>query len=301
MVHTQLSQFLLMNSNNFDTDMKKLILGLALIASVTCFSSCDYDDLELYSGPKAGLIIQQVYTTTLNGTPISYRDSTTYSFSTAPAQFTSASVRFVVSTMGSQTNYDRPYKMVIESAANTVEGVDYSIDRNDFTVNAGSSSDTVIVTLLRTQELRQKECFLKLSIQPNEHFEIPIEKYKSTASYSSPGDTLSATSFKIRYNEKYTQPNYWGWYGADYWGTWTVDKYLLLNEIMGWAVSDWSYAGSSGAKIALGKFDYSARLMRKYLQEKADNGEPVIDSATGTYMQLASTYKVDYSAYGSTN
>lgn len=261
-------------------------------------SSCSYDDLELYSGPKSGLIIQTINSTYIDGSVIDYRDSTTVSFASYAAQFKVYTLRIVVTAMGKPSNVDRKYAYSIDPCTTAVEGVDYSLDGNEFTVKAGASYDTIKVSLLRNNGLRLEEKVLKINLEENENFELPIKEYKSTASYSASGNMLSATSFKVRFSEKYTMPYYYGIFGEDFWGTWTVDKYLLLNEIMGWTISDWSKAGQTGAKVAYGKFDYAARKFRKYLQEQADNGTPVVDSATGKYMQLADSYKVDYSAYG---
>ena len=66
---------------------------------------------------------------------------------------------------------------------------------------------------------------------------------------------------------------------------------------MGWTVNDWSNAGSSGSKVALGKFDFAARVFQKHLQKMADAGTPVLDD-DGSYIQLPAKYAVDYSQYG---
>ena len=66
--------------------------------------------------------------------------------------------------------------------------------------------------------------------------------------------------------------------------------------VCGLNASDWGIAGQSGAKVSLGRFNFFAVAVQKYLQEQADAGEPVLDSDEN-YMQLAPAYAVDYSQY----
>ena len=63
---------------------------------------------------------------------------------------------------------------------------------------------------------------------------------------------------------------------------------------MGWTGTDWSNAGMTGQKIQYGRLEYFANYIRKYLQQKADEGEPLLDD-DGSYMQLGANYLVDYS------
>ena len=65
---------------------------------------------------------------------------------------------------------------------------------------------------------------------------------------------------------------------------------------MGLTIQDWQKAGQEGALITYGKFNYAATLMRNKLQALADDGKPVYDE-DGSFMQLGSGYKVEYSRY----
>lgn len=65
---------------------------------------------------------------------------------------------------------------------------------------------------------------------------------------------------------------------------------------MGWTIQDWRSAGLDGAKITYGKFNYAATLMKNKLQALADDDQPVYDEG-GIFMQLGSSYSVDYSRY----
>lgn len=278
--------------------MKKILNIICVSVMTLLYTTSCNKDVELYSGCKAGLFIQEVYSTDLYGNPLSYRDSTTYSFANAAEDVTSGYVRFYVRTIGEIVNYDRPYAFKAMQGTTGVEGEDFDLSENDFVIKANQAIDTVYVKLLRTAKLRKQTVRLKVGIEPNTHFETPFAEYKNSSSWSADGNMHSAVSFIINFNEKYSEPYYWGESCIPFFGTFSVSKYLALNNYMGWTSSDWSNAGFSGAKIMYGKLDYFARYFAKYLLKRAEEGNPLLEE-DGSYMQMGNDYKVDYSSVSS--
>lgn len=114
-------------------------------------------------------------------------DSTTFSFASYTADVTEIPLRFYVRTIGGVTNYPRRYALAIDEAVTTaVEGVDFSLSRNDFIIHPGETMDTCIVTLIRTPALRQSSLVLKLRLQPNENFDIIFDSYRNSGSWEIP-------------------------------------------------------------------------------------------------------------------
>lgn len=265
--------------------------------------SCAQEEIDLYSGPKAGIFIQEVYKTDLYGNPLSYTDCTTgLTFANYDANTTVLNTRFDVRAIGAPTDYDRPYRLVLDPEQTTaVEDVDFSLEGNEFTIKAGESTDRVRVKLLRNNGLLQRTVRIYFRLEPNEHFDMPVTEYKNAQSWSADGDMISTDHFYIEFGEKYVCPSYWTSFGTSYFGSWTVTKYLTLNAQMGWTVRDWSNAGFTGAKVAYGRLPGAAKILQTYLQQQADAGNPIADPDDPTeYVQLGNGYKVDYSAYIST-
>lgn len=259
--------------------------------------SCTENEIKTYDGIKSGLWIQELLSWDQYGNPVSYRDSISYSFAGDEDKTKQKRARLYIRTIGNTVNFARPYILkVVPEETTAVLNEDYNLEGNDFTVSANAALDTVYITLLRTTKLRKNTLKIRLKIEPNEHFEVPIETYKNSSSWSVDGPINSAVSYLIKFDEKYKMPSYWGYFGKQYFGAFTTVRFLELNSVMGWTVSDWDRAGSSGAKIAGGKFDFAARTLQKHLQEMADAGTPVLDD-DGTYLQLPSSYAVDYSKY----
>lgn len=272
--------------------MKRLIHSiLPLIALLGLSTSCSTEEIETYSGVKAGIFIQEIASTDIYGNPLSYRDSTAYSFSSYTDDIKTLNARFVVRSMGQVMDYDRPYRVeVVTEESTAIEGEDFNISQNASTIKAGEATDQFIVEMIRTPKLRQGKIWVKLRIVPNEYFETPISEYKNSSAWNVDGPMKPATTYKIVFSEEYTEPLYWTWYGKDKLGPFTPTKLITMNAALGWTIANWSSTFNYGTS------EFWTKEFRKYLQEQADAGTPVLDE-DGSYMQLASGYEVNYSAY----
>lgn len=282
--------------------MKKRILYaiISLVSVSFLLSACSQEEIAPYSGCKSGIFIQQISSTDIYGNPYSYRDSVSYSFANEKETVTSAYVRFYVRTVGELVDYDRPYILkVIAGETTAIEGEDFDLEDNEFTIKANQNYDIVRVRLKRTTKIRQTTLRIKLGIEPNQYFEMPIDGYKNSSSWDIDGPINSTTFYKIKFDEKYQEPDWWSWMDlSEYFGKFTVARYLELNKVMGWTGADWENAGYSGEKIQYGRMEFAANALQKHLQEMADAGAPVLDD-DGSYMQLPTGYEVDYSHIGS--
>ena len=154
----------------------------------------------------------------------------------------------------------------------------------------------VRITFYRTPDLLDSTLTVVLHLIENEHFNARIDEYKKTNQWNSSSENLDGTRYTFKFNEQYSEPTYWSWFGEGFLGPWTPQKYIVVNSVMGWTVNDWSQAGQAGAKVSYGRLGFAAKAVRNYLQEQADNDTPVKDK-DGSYMQLADGYTVDYSRY----
>lgn len=278
--------------------MKTILYSILCFVLISLsFISCKEDEIKTYSGIKSGLLIQEIKSWDQYGNPISYQDSISYSFAGAKDETKTMKARVYIKTMGNTVDYDRPYILkVVPEETTAVLDEDYNMEGNDFVIKANAASDTVYITLLRTTKLRKSTLRIRVKIEPNDYFEVPIKTYKNSSSWSVEGPENTAESYLIKFDEKYKEPFYWSFFGRKYFGSFTTARFLELNSVMGWTVADWNKAGQPGAKIAGGKFDFAARALQKHLQAMADAGTPVLDD-DGTYMQLPNSYAVDYSKY----
>ena len=230
-------------------------------------------------------------------TTVTYSNSTEFTFAGAAAEKNSVTYSAEVRTMGNVTDYDRPFKVEIDKEMSTgIQGVHFDTNLDTLKIKAGKSNAYVRITFYRTPDLLDSTLTVVLHLIENEHFNARIDEYKKTNQWNSSSENLDGTRYTFKFNEQYSEPTYWSWFGEGFLGPWTPQKYIVVNSVMGWTVNDWSQAGQAGAKVSYGRLGFAAKAVRNYLQEQADNDTPVKDK-DGSYMQLADGYTVDYSRY----
>ena len=262
------------------------------VAGLLALASCSEEEFMTYEGNKAGIYLQRVSTTDINGTPLGFTDSLVISFASYAANFKEYPVAVPVCIMGDVTDYDRPFTLVVDKEKSTaIEGEDYEFSDTACYIPAGKTKQTVRLVLKRSDRITTETARLVFSLKDNANFVVELESYKNVTDWKTQGEELCGSSYKIIFSDKYAITTWWTYNGEMFYGKWSVKKEKLLNELMGWTHSDWERW-----KVAYGQMPYAAKKFRKYLQEQADNGTPVKED-DGSFMQLMPPYQVDYSKY----
>lgn len=273
----------------------KKILYLFLLPLI--FTACETKDIPVYTSDDAALYFQRTASYIWGSTTVTYSNSTEFTFAGAAAEKNNVTYSAEVRTMGNVTDYDRPFKVEINKEMSTgIQGVHFDTNLDTLKIKAGKSNAYVRITFYRTPDLLDSTLTVVLHLIENEHFNARIDEYKKTNQWNSSSENLDGTRYTFKFNEQYSEPTYWSWFGEGFLGPWTPQKYIVVNSVMGWTVNDWSQAGQAGAKVSYGRLGFAAKAVRNYLQEQADNDTPVKDK-DGSYMQLADGYTVDYSRY----
>lgn len=273
----------------------KKILYLFLLPLI--FTACETKDIPVYTSDDAALYFQRTASYIWGSTTVTYSNSTEFTFAGAAAEKNNITYSAEVRTMGNVTDYDRPFKVEIDKEMSTgIQGVHFDTNLDTLKIKAGKSNAYVRITFYRTPDLLDSTLTVVLHLIENEHFNARIDEYKKTNQWNSSSENLDGTRYTFKFNEQYSEPTYWSWFGEGFLGPWTPQKYIVVNSVMGWTVNDWSQAGQAGAKVSYGRLGFAAKAVRNYLQEQADNDTPVKDK-DGSYMQLADGYTVDYSRY----
>lgn len=278
--------------------MKKLIF---IVAFIWLAVACQESDIMDFTSDDSAVYFQGTggYSYPADGSLIyvtSYRyiDSMVTSFVGQKSTVKAVNISIPILTMGKVKDYKRPVKVVIDEARTTgVRGVNYEVNLDTVSIPAKAGKVSLRVTLYRTDDLLTGSQRVAFKLEGNEYFKLHIQSYKNSSNWLATADTMSAIKFAVIYNEQYTEPTRYSFFGEDVFGTWTPKKYQVINDVMEWTHADWS---ASSDKVSYGRFDFAGKAVQKYLQEMADAGTPVKDS-DGTYMQLTPKYAVDYSKY----
>lgn len=274
--------------------MKKILLYTAL--ATLAIASCTKEDINTYELDDSRIYFQSHTFTGGDGSE-GYSTFTKFSYVGYGANFTNVVFSGNVKIMGEVKDYDRPFKVVVDEENTTmVEGEGYEINFDTLRVKAGENSCKVNVRFLRPKRLQNGEDTLTIKLMPNEHFGI-LESYKSSNNWqNTTAEELDGQRYQFRISEVYTRPGAWdgnGVYAGQYFGTWSITKFIYINDLFGFTLDDWNGANGAGSKITAGRITFYAKELQKDLQAKADAGNPVYDE-DGNYMQLASPYDVNY-------
>lgn len=275
--------------------MKKLLY--ILMMTPLLFLSCNQDEIMKFEDDVQGIYFQTGGQQRLYINIDRYGDSTAYSFASAHDTVTQHTMSARLRTMGKVFDYDRPVKVVVDQEHTTaIEGKHFKVDFSKLVIPAGESEVMVPVTFFRTPDMQSQQYDVSIKVEPNEYFTVPFTTQKNTNVYYDAGQQIKADRYVFTVGEIYTEPGYWGLFGQEFFGNWTVNKFKYVNRICEIPALDWERAGYNDSKVQYGRFKYYAILVRNSLQEAADAGTPVLDD-DGSYLQLAPAYEVDYSAY----
>ena len=216
---------------------------------------------------------------------------------------------FVVSarlrTLGKVRDYDRKVRVVVDQSGTTaVEGTHFRMNFDTIMIKAGTAEVEVPITFLRHPDLLNKEVKVMIKVEDNENFKVPFTRQKNTNIYYSSGDTLMADRFLFIADEFYTEPVIWSFFnyafpdGINPCGAWSAKKQKLMSQLFGITEEDWDYrtGWANDRGVRMNSFIYYAIKLQAYLQEQADNGNPIRED-DGSFMQLGPGHEVDYSAY----
>ena len=245
----------------------KKILYLFLLPLI--FTACETKDIPVYTSDDAALYFQRTASYIWGSTTVTYSNSTEFTFAGAAAEKNSVTYSAEVRTMGNVTDYDRPFKVEIDKEMSTgIQGVHFDTNLDTLKIKAGKSNAYVRITFYRTPDLLDSTLTVVLHLIENEHFNARIDEYKKTNQWNSSSENLDGTRYTFKFNEQYSEPTYWSWFGEGFLGPWTPQKYIVVNSVMGWTVNDWSQAGQAGAKVSYGRLGFAAKAVRNYLQEQ---------------------------------
>lgn len=174
-----------------------------------------------------------------------------------------------VQLVGRTSPQPRPVDIRV-SSPDAVLGTDYTLG-SEAVLPAGSTSFDYVVTLRRTDILKQQSKTILLELHANEHFIIPF-----TYQAQSGGDTTSVVSYKINFSDQFTAPPA-GWKKM-FIGEFSQQKFELISDVMDIPRSDFNEED----KISSSLWMYIQSRMIAYVRDQQDKksaGEPYDERA----------------------
>lgn len=190
------------------------LLGLLVVAG-----ACDSDSIDSYDTSTSYIYFDVPYVIGSDGTETTYReDSIMYSFALDPETVTDTTINVVVKTIGMAADYDRPYgiEIVTDNTTATSAEWDPSIINNR-SIKAGELTDTIRMTIQRTDVMAHQWMHVTLRVLPNEHFAL---------GYGNLEEVL------VSFSDILAKPDWWDTYmGYGYFGNYYPEVYRKWIEI----------------------------------------------------------------------
>lgn len=172
-------------------------------------------------------------------------------------------VPVVIQLVGRPSGQAREIALSV-SSEDAREGVDYILP-GKAELPAGETTFEYVITLKRTPDLKSRQKHVQVSLQPNDHFALPVTK-ETTAN----GDEVSTLSYRIAFSDQFTTaPKAWK---AGLLGVFTQQKFELACKVLDLDPADFN----DESKMTLAMQSYVSAQMQGYVKEQQklrDNGE----------------------------
>lgn len=241
---------------------------LGLLAACLLMASCKEELME-YNGPDS------VYFKMYNRGIATYFDTETINL----MDYVGSVVNYdlVVSITGKAAPYDRPYLVsVVDSLTTAIPSVEFDIPQGGI-MKAGAYSDTLHITLHRSDRLEEEMVQLAVTLAPNEYFDVNVKKYSST--YFDP------RLFTLKYTGVLEEPFWFPYHSkstkveSENLGFFTAKKFTMINDMFGYTYSDWKDGGRiAEASLQLDVVKRITFIFSAYLIEQYRNHTPVLEA-----------------------
>jgi len=246
--------------------MKKiLILGIAFL-SLLGLTSCDKEEIETYSDTDNIYFSRAIFPEYKSGPLI---DSTGFSFGLDKATVTERIYPLAIRVQGKVSDVDRAVKLTVDPTSTAVLGTHFTFPEN-IVMHAGKELDTVLIKVLRTADMKNKDLLLVLNLEENEFFTTNMQ---SKVTNVLTGKTRNYIRFKLSFNDKLSTPIAWQ---PGIFGVFTAKKFFLMCELMNLEPEMFNQTpGSTGLSIP--EVQYYASFMRRYLADQKANGNTIYE------------------------
>lgn len=231
--------------------IKTMLLGALMVAGL---SSCSEQTPDVFDD------INGVYFNNRTNTNI-LQDATDLTFVYQKGDDMQVPVK--IQLVGRPSEQAREIALSV-SSDDAVEGVDYVLPEKA-EMPAGETTYEYVITLKRTAILKTQKKQLKLSLQPNSNFTLPVTQ-ETTAN----GDVVTTLAYTISFSDQFTTaPKAWE---DDLLGAFSQQKFELACKVLDLDPADFN----DDTKMTLAMQSYVSAEMQSYVKEQQtlrNNGE----------------------------
>lgn len=237
------------------------------------FVSCKKETLKTYDEGNG------IYFSTQN----IYLDTLEVPWGLKRTDLKNQTITLEVLLFGNVANYDRPFDVtVVHDASDSLEAeefVDYQPLKKQYFIPAGEASTVIEVELMRNPVLKQESRHITIRLEKSEELGFLYSRKKVDSN-----NVVRYLDYQrvIRMTENFPRPNWWSYYGNDYFGTWSVKKSILVCDLMGIDREVWMTTPNFSEDFTEGFIKYAGVYVHRWLQDQ----DPQILDEDGRPMEM---------------
>lgn len=244
--------------------MQKFRYLIVLSLLITAFGSCKKDTLPTYESKSS------IYFSAANVSVLyTAVDTLAASFGYELPTVTELNLKIAVSVTGAPSDHDRQFTVTTDNGYSAVAGTDFKALDKSYTFGAGKTTDTLVVTVYRTEHIKTDPVDFVLHLQPNDNFNTDLQS-RSDEFWNGPeAPEISYVTVKVTLDDILVQPKNW----LVNYGKFDAKKFYLLCDLSGlrpvYFNSDPpTYVYQTGLNAGI--------LLTRYLAEQKAAGTPVL-------------------------
>ena len=247
--------------------LKYIILFIPLLFAG---AACKKQQLLTYS------IKDNIY---FNYAPLAARmDTANVSFAYSPLSVQDTTILIPIQVTGVPKGQDRTFIITVDPSSTETATGHYTLPAQ-FIMPAGKLIDSLPVKLHRAADLQDTVKTLILNLEPNQNFNTDIKAL----------GTIGVLSFKINASDILLAGPYWNSIFATYFGTFSVKKLQLMNQIVGMPLN-FPITGIYDLNLSADASLY-AIAMSRYLKDQAAAGNTIYEDDGVTPMTMGAGYQ----------
>lgn len=200
-----------------------------------------------------------------------------------PSDFTKQIIPLRVNLFGHVVDYDRQFEVEIlpgmDSKYDAVLSKDYNPFKSTYKIAAGESFSIINVEVIRNPLLISEPRILTIRLKETDELSF---LYTRKAIDTAGVVRLLDVQRVIKMTEDFPQPFWWRNYGVPYFGKWSVEKSILVCDVMGIDREVWLSTPNGTDTFTEGFLKYAGLFMHRYLQAQ----NPKILEKDGSVMEM---------------
>lgn len=256
--------------------MKKInpLLTIALLGGL--LAGCKKDTIFTYNAPD-----DVYFNVSSQGQPV---DTTDFTFAYAPVTVTDSVYKMALKITGPVSDHDRTFKVSVDTGTTAVSGKHFTLPET-FTFHANMLLDTFPLKIMRTVDLQTQPVVLRIKLEPTTDFHVDLGSLVTNF-----GDTVSLVSFKMNLSDILGRGSYWDGIFATYFGTFSVKKVRLINQIAGMPLDYYTTGWLTDLNLSA-RASFYAITVAQYLNDQHAAGNTIYEDDGVTPMTMGAAYQ----------